>query len=87
LPALAPATAAVEPETNAVAVPTTVEQLPPLEPKLQGILFNPTRPSAIVNGKNVFVGDPVGEFSVLAITRGTVILGSATATNVLSLSE
>jgi hypothetical protein len=40
-----------------------------------------------VNGKNVFIGDRVGEYRVLAITRGSVTLGDATTTNVLSLSE
>ncbi|HUA68646.1 MAG TPA: hypothetical protein VMA13_08865, partial [Candidatus Saccharimonadales bacterium] len=32
------------------------------EPKLQGILFDPRRPCAIVDGNTVFVGDQVGEF-------------------------
>lgn len=81
------ATAPVESETNTVAVTTTVEPPKPLAPKLQGIAFHPIRPSAVVNGKNVFIGDRVSEFRVLAITRGSVTLGSATATNVLSLSE
>lgn len=85
--ATAPATAPVEPETNTVMVTTTVEPPKPLAPKLQGISFHPTRPSAVVNGKNVLIGDRVGEFRVLAITRGSVTLGDAAATNVLSLSE
>lgn len=83
----ASATSSFEPETNTVAVAAAVEVAVPLAPKLQGIAFHPIRPSAIVNGKNVFIGDRVSEFRVLAITRGSVTLGSATATNVLSLSE
>lgn len=83
----APALTPDEPETNALPVAPASEPPQPLAPKLQGILFHPTRPSAIVDGKNVFIGDRVSEFRVVAITRGSVTLGSATATNVLSLSE
>lgn len=86
-PAIVPETTRVEPETNTAAFATRGETPPPLTPKLQGIAFHPSRPSAIVNGKNVFIGDRVNEFRVLAIARGSVTLGSTTATNVLSLSE
>ncbi|MBE0543445.1 MAG: hypothetical protein IH623_19040 [Verrucomicrobia bacterium] len=55
--------------------------------KLQGIFYNPNRPSAIVNGKTVFVGNSVGELRVLAITREAVTLGSTTQTNVLALDD
>ena len=84
-PALPPATIPAEPGTN--TLPATVEPPPPLAPKLQGISFHSTHPLAVVNGKTVVIGDRVGGFRVLAITRSSVTLGSATATNVLSLSE
>ncbi len=58
---------------------------PPPEPKLQGILFDPTRPCAIVDGATVFVGDRVGEFRVTAISKDKVTLRSGTQTKVLSL--
>jgi hypothetical protein len=61
--------------------------LPPPEPKLQGILFDPTRPCAIVNGITVFVGDRVGEFRVTAISKDKVTLKSGTETKVLSLDR
>ncbi len=78
-----PATATVT--ESAVAVPIEVPQPPVL--KLQGIFYSPNRPSAIVNGKTVFLGNSVGELRVLAITRETVTLGSATQTNVLALDD
>jgi hypothetical protein len=58
---------------------------PPPEPKLQGILFDPTRPCAIVDGATVFVGDRVGEFRVTAISKDKVTLRSGTETKVLNL--
>jgi hypothetical protein len=60
---------------------------PPPEPKLQGILFDPTRPCAIVDGATVFVGDRVGEFLVTAISKDKVTLKSGTETKVLSLDR
>lgn len=86
-PTLPPVTIPVEPGTNTLPASATAELPQPLPPNLQGIAFHPTRPLAIVNGKNVVIGDRVGGFRVLAITRRSVTLGSATATNVLSLSE
>jgi hypothetical protein len=70
------------PVTNAVraAIPP-----PPTAPKLQALFFNPTRPSAMVNGKTVAVGAHVGEFRVAAIDQASVTLVSATQTNVLTL--
>ena len=86
-PALPPAPVPVEAGTNTLPAAATGEPPQSLPPKLQGIAFHRTRPSAIVNGKTVVIGDRVGDLRVLAITRGSVTLGSATATNVLSLSE
>ena len=86
-PAPAAVAVAVEPETNALPVTVTNAPPPPGVPKLQGITFHPTRPLAVVNDRTVVVGDRVGGFRVVAITRSSVTLGSATATNVLSLSE
>lgn len=42
--------------------------------RLQGIVYNPTRPSAIINGNTVFVGDKVAEWSVTPISNQTVTL-------------
>lgn len=61
--------------------------LPPEPPpiKLQAILFSPTRPSAIISGKTVFVGDDFREFHVIAIGPHSATLVSGTKTNVLAL--
>jgi hypothetical protein len=82
-----PAVVIAEPETNALPVAAPAEPPEPLVPKLQGITFHPTRPLAVLNDRTVLIGDRVGGFRVLAITRRSVTLGSDTATNVLSLSE
>jgi hypothetical protein len=55
--------------------------------KLQGIVFSPTRPSAVINGKSLFLGDRVREFKLIAIRRESVTLASPGQTNVLSLSD
>ncbi|HET7625377.1 MAG TPA: hypothetical protein VFM25_08930 [Verrucomicrobiae bacterium] len=85
------------PEANHSAAPVTtnmpepVVETPvppkPATPKLQAIVFSATNPSAIVNGKTVFVGDNVGEFRVAAITPKGARLVSETQTNLLTLDE
>jgi hypothetical protein len=76
-----------QPDTNTAIVAAPAEPLPPPPLKLQGIFFNPRSPSAVVNDRTVYVGDRVNGFRVQAITPHSVALSSATATNVLSLSE
>lgn len=71
--------------TNAQPGAETPPSPPPL--KLQAIFFNPTRPSAIVSGKTVYVSGRVGEFRVAAIDRETVTLVAPGRTNLLNLSE
>jgi hypothetical protein len=81
----APAISPEEEQTNsqpALALPPKAPEL-----KLQGIFFNPRSPSAVVNGRTVYVGDKVSGFRVFAITPQTVALGNGTQTNVLSLSQ
>jgi len=65
--------------------PVAVEAPPP-EFKLQGIFYNPRSPSAVVNGRTVYVGDRVTGYRVITITPEAVTLSSGTQTNVLSLS-
>jgi hypothetical protein len=69
----------------AAAAPPAIEAPPKPALKLNGILFHPARPSAIINGKLVFVGDRAGEFRVTAINRASVTLVGGGTTNVLSL--
>ena len=69
--------------TNAPAPAVSSEKITP--PRLQAVLFNPARPSAIVSGRTVFVGDRVREFRVTRITAESVTLVSPTSTIVLTL--
>jgi hypothetical protein len=87
VPSSSAAVAPVETGTNPPAITAAVEPPKTMEPKLQGISFHPTRPLAVVNDRTVVIGDRVGGFRVVAITRNSVTLISAAATNVLSLSE
>jgi hypothetical protein len=72
--------------TNAAA------SAPPSPPKpaplrLQAIIFSPRRPSAMISGKTLFVGDKLGELRVVAIDKESATLAGAGQTNVLSLPE
>lgn len=87
-----PASESVLPATNGQAVTSVATSAPPPEtaPKatpleLQGILHHPTRPSAVINGKLLFVGERVAEWRVLAIEPETVTLTGGGRTNVLTL--
>ncbi len=80
------ATAIVEPSTNPVPVLAVTPPKPAL-PKLQAIIYNPNRPSVMIGGKSLFIGDRLGEFRVRAIDQETVTLVSASQTNVLTLPE
>lgn len=60
---------------------------PPPLPKLQGILFNPARPTALFNGKSVIVGGRIGEYTVVSITRQAVAVERAGRTNLLTMEE
>lgn len=64
--------AKVIPATNQPAKPVAAMAPAPL--KLQGIMANPDRPSAIVNGQTVLVGDRVGDFRVKAIRSNAITL-------------
>lgn len=67
--------------------PAVVEPLPSATPplKLQGIVFNPRRPSALINGRVMFVGDRIQDFRLTAIHPGDIVLIGANRTNLLSL--
>jgi len=72
----------VAPEPTITPPPPQVEW-----PKLQGIFYHPTRPSALLGGRTVALGGRVGEFRVLGIHPDHVTLTRGSLTNVLSLSE
>lgn len=86
-PTPVPAPAVIESNAPA-ASPAIVAQPEPPKPaplKLQSIIYNPARPSAMVSGKFVFIGDKVQGFRVTAIDQETVTLVGNGQTNVLSL--
>ena len=65
------------------AIPSQVPVKPAF--RLQGIVFHPTRPSAVINGKTVFVGDKIADKRVFAIAEDTVTVAGSGETNVLTL--
>lgn len=81
------ATQAVVPVESSNTVPVVPTPPEPQLPKLQGILFNPSRPTAFLNGKSVVAGGRVGEYTVLTITKQAVTVERAGQTNVLTMEE
>lgn len=93
--------AVVAPATNGTATTTGAQEsevtdapaiTPPPAPKpvplrLQAIVFSHTRPSAMVNGKTLFIGDKLGDLRVKAIDKESLTLVGAGQTNLLTLSE
>lgn len=70
--------------TNSAAI------TPPPKPaplRLQAIIFNPKRPSALISGKTLFIGDKLGDSRVVAIDQDSATLVGGGKTNVLSLPE
>lgn len=83
-PPRAPATN--ESATNAVTSAPAADAPPKPAPlRLQGIIFHPTRPSVVINGKLLFVGDRLSEWRVTAIDSRSVTLTGDGKTNVLTL--
>ena len=73
---------------NQVSNPVIVEAAPPKPaPKLQAIFFNPTRPSAMINGRTVYVGGKVADGKVIGIDQESVTVLAAGQTNVLTLAQ
>jgi hypothetical protein len=71
--------------TNAVAVIAAPPKPAPL--RLQAIIFNPSRPSALISGKTLFIGEKLGALRVVAIDQESATLVGPGLTNVLSLSK
>jgi hypothetical protein len=61
-----------------VREPTNAEpEIPAPVFRVQGIIYDPVRPWAIINGRTVFVGDRVENLLVKTITKNTVTLQAA----------
>jgi hypothetical protein len=82
-PELVPATNAVT-EVAAVVAPAP-EPPKPAPLKLQSVIMNASRPSAMISGKFLFVGDRIQGFRVTAIDQESVTLVGNGQTNVLQL--
>ena len=68
--------------TNAPAAPEK-----PAPPKLQGIMYQPGHPAAMISGKMVFIGDKLGAWRVAAIDQESATLIGAGQTNILTLTQ
>jgi len=82
--------AAVAPASNSIPPADVAAPAPPPAPpplKLQGVVYNPRRPSAVISGKTLFIGDRIRDFRVVAISQESVTLTGAGQTNVLSLAD
>lgn len=72
--------------TNSVAIASPpAPKAPPL--RLQAIVFNPKRPSVLINGRTLFVGEKLGDLRVVAIDRESATLVGAGKTNILTMPE
>jgi hypothetical protein len=86
--ASAPATTAALPPaatTTGIAVPAAAETPAPL--RLQGIMFHPTNPAAMIGGQTLFIGDQLGHWRVIAITKDSATLAGGGQTNILTLPQ
>jgi hypothetical protein len=75
-PATAPASqvTAQETVTNAPSASLPAKEIPPPDFRLSGIIYSVGRPSAIVNGETVYVGDEVNGATIIKIRQTTVTL-------------
>jgi len=81
--AASPGAVASVPAATDVIIP----QPEPLKFRLEAIIFNPKRPSAMIGGRTVFIGDRVSDYRVVSITQTTATLIGAGRTNILTLSD
>jgi len=71
----APPAVVAEPVPEPAPEPVAVAETSPEDlPKLQGIFYSPTSPSAIIDGKTVRAGDRLHQYRVKQIYKVTVLL-------------
>jgi hypothetical protein len=80
--------AAAEVQVQPVAPTNPPAAVEPASPafKLQAILYNPTRPSVMINSRTLFIGDRINEYHVTEIHRDSATLTGSDPTNVLILA-
>jgi len=71
--------------TQQEIIPAAPPAPPPL--KLQAVIWNPKRPSGMISGATVFVGDKVRDFKVTKITQDSVTLSGSDEVKVLKLAQ
>ena len=71
----------------AVSTPTSVAAPKPEPLRLQAIIYHPARPSALISGKTVFVGERVQGMKVVGITRETATVEANGKNLLLRLSD
>jgi len=86
-PVTDPPPTAPSPANNAVPATIAASAPQPTPLKLQGILYRPANPVAVINGKTVGVGDRVGEAIVVSINQSSTLVVVAGQTNKLSLPQ
>ena len=62
-----------------------IDEEPAPSLRLQGIFYRPSKPSAVINSKTVYVGDAIAGGKVQSITRNSVTLIVEGETKVLTL--
>jgi len=94
IPVAAPTTPASPPlvqeqeSSDTSSAATASPPLPKPTPlRLQAIVFNPKRPSVLINGKTLFVGEKLGDARVVAIDQESATLVGGGKTTVLTLGE
>jgi hypothetical protein len=69
-------------------VPAETPPAPKTAPlKLQGILFDPAHPAAMISGRTLFIGEKLGEWRVVSISQESATLVNAGQTNFLALPQ
>jgi hypothetical protein len=71
--------------TQHEVVPAAPPTPPPL--KLQAVIWSPKRPSGMISGSTVFVGDQIRDFKVTKITQDSVTLSGSGEVKVLKLAQ
>ena len=87
VPAPAVQTAAVPAAPPKAPAPEIVKSKLPKPARLQGIVYDPVHPYAIVSGKTVFVGDSVDGMRVTGISRDAITLVGNGQTSKLAVGQ
>jgi hypothetical protein len=75
--------ATTEETTKVTPVAVELPKPAPITYKLQGIIFQPGRCSAVINGKTVVTGDRVAEARVKSIDKDSVVIVTAAGQTIL----